>query len=128
MKLNLQYVGQVFRIYAIILDNGRCPVITFLEQLKRDNPASHRSLVLRFQRHADFGASHNKQQSRPITGRNNLFEFKSRQGDRILYFYLSGAKTVLIQGFHKGDPARSEFDKAENIRDQYLREEYGGHK
>ncbi len=126
MKLSLQYRGRIFHILAIDLDNGSCPAVGFLEQVKRRNPASHKSLVNLYMRHADFGHIRNIRKSRAIEGRQNLLEFKSKQGDRLLYFYLSGSRTVLAHGFHKGAPAKAEYDKAEKMRDQYLREVENG--
>ena len=122
MKIELQYRGQKFNIYAIINDDGSIPAVEFLEQLKQSNPASHKSLVAVYKRHADHGQIKNTLKSRFIKGRVNLLEFKSRQGDRILYFYLPNRKTVLTHGFHKGTPAEAEYRRAERIRDQYLRE------
>ena len=120
MILSLQYLGERFNIYAIICDDGSCPAVDFLEQVKQNDLASHRSLVTTFKIHADHGPIMNERKSKYI--RRNLFEFKSTQGDRIIYFYLPDRKTVLTHGFHKGTPAQVEYRKAERIRDQYLRE------
>ncbi|OGO24799.1 MAG: hypothetical protein A2Z28_01550 [Chloroflexi bacterium RBG_16_51_9] len=120
MKIELQYRGQKFNIYAIINDDGRCPSIDFLEQVKQNDPASHKSLVNLYTRHADHGPIKNIRKSRLLRG--NLLEFKSRQGDRILYFYLPAGKTILTNGFHKGVPAETEYRKAERMREQFLRE------
>lgn len=122
MILSLQYLGERFNIYAIICDDGSCPAIDFLEQVKQNDPASHKSLVNIYTRHADHGPIKNIRKSKYVKGRRNLLEFKSKQGDRIIYFYLPDGKTVLTHGFHKGTPAEVEYSKAERIRDQYLRE------
>ena len=122
MKLSKQISGQKFCIYYIVFDDGSCPAGDFLEQLKQNNVASHRSLVILLKRHAEYGQIMNERKSKCIEGRRNLFEFKSSQGDRLTYFYLKGWRTVLIHGFHKGAPAGTEYDRAERIRDQYLRE------
>ncbi len=108
MRSSIQYRGHRFGIYALVLDDGRCPTVEFLAQVKRDDPASHRFLVHRYTAHAESGPSLNREQSRTIAGRENLFEFKSRRGDRLLYFYLPDSVTVLTNGFHKGArPSRS---------------------
>ncbi len=44
MKLSLQYPGQKFDIYAIVLDNGTCPAVDFRDRLKRNNVASYKTL------------------------------------------------------------------------------------
>jgi len=124
MILSLQYRGQEFSIYAIVCNDGSCPAIDFLEQVKQNNPASHKSLVNIYTRHADHGQIRNIRKSRAVEGRRNILEFKSNQGDRLLYFYLPGRKTVLTHGFHKhkGAPTKAEYNKAERMRNQYLKE------
>lgn len=122
MKLSFQYRGQKFDVYAIILDSGECPAIGFLEKLLRNDPDSQATLVRLYVRHADLGAIQNITKSRAIKGKKNLFEFKSKQGDRLLFFYMPGARTVLTHGFHKGDPEQAEYDRGERLRDQYVRE------
>ncbi len=122
MILSLQYRGPEFSIYAIICNDGSCPAIDFLEQVKQNNPASHKSLVSIYTRHADHGQIRNIRKSRAVKGRRSMLEFKSNQGDRLLYFYLPGRKTVLTHGFHKGAPAKAEYNKAERMRNQYLKE------
>lgn len=122
MKLKLQYQGQKFGIYAIVLNNGICPAEEFIAEVSRKNPASNRSLADVVKRHADSGQIRNERKSRAIKGRQGLFEFKSRQGDRLLYFYLPGWKTVFTHGFHKGAPEKAEYSRAQTIKDQYLSE------
>jgi hypothetical protein len=126
MILELQYRGQEFSIYAIVCNDQSRPAVDFLEQVKQNSPASHKSLVNIYKRHADYGPIRNIRKSRYVEGRRNLLEFKSTQGDRLLYFYLPGRKTVLTHGFHKGVSAEAEYDKAERMRDQYLREVENG--
>lgn len=114
--------GKMFNIYAVVLDSGSCPAESFLDQLRRRDQASHRSLINVITRHADHGPLRNKKKSKVIEGRTNLLEFKTHRGDRLVYFYLRDQKTVLTHGFHKGASASGEFDRAEEMRDQYLRE------
>ena len=126
MRLQLEYPGKNFDIYVIVLNNSSCPAIDFLEQLKQTNLASHRSLVNIYQRHADFGQFKNKMKSTPIKGYKGLFEFKSKQGGRLAYFYLPGWKTVLTHGFQKGAVAQDEYSKANTMKNQYLQEVENG--
>ena len=120
MRLQLVKSGSTLSIYAVVLDNGTCPAEDFLELLRQRDKASLRSLVNLLARHAEHGPIRNERKSRAIKGKDNLWEFKTRQGDRIPFFYLAGGKTVLTHGFHKGAPARTEYRKAEAIRDRYL--------
>lgn len=126
MELKCLKTGLIFSIYAVVLNNGSCPVEEFLEQIKQDDLTCHKSLVNILTRHADHGEMRNKKKSRVIEGRRNLLEFKTNQGDRLMYFYLPDRKTVLTHGFHKGAVASIEYDRAETIRDQYLREVENG--
>ncbi len=120
MRLRLLKSGSAFNIYAIVLDDDSCPADDFLKQVKQQDLASHKSLVNILLRHAGHGEIRNKRKSKVIEGRANLLEFKTYQGDRLVYFYLQGSKTVLTHGFHKGVPASAEYDRAEAMRDRYL--------
>ncbi|MBI4330130.1 MAG: type II toxin-antitoxin system RelE/ParE family toxin [Chloroflexi bacterium] len=126
MRLRLEYRGNKFDIYAIVLDNGDCPAVAFKDRLKQEHFASYGSLVHTMKEHADSGPILNITRSRAIKGRSNLFEFKSKRGDRMLYFYLSGRRTVLTHGFHKGDPEKAEYEKAEKMRAQFTMEHKDG--
>jgi hypothetical protein len=126
MKIELQYRGQKFAIYAIVVNDGSCPAIEFLEQLKRNDIASHKSIVNIYRRHAECGPILNIRKSRRIEGHDKLLEFKSKQGARLIYFYLPDGKTVITHGFKKGAPAEEEYDKAEKMRAEYLKEVKNG--
>ncbi len=120
MRIRLQYRGQKNDIYVIERDNGNCPAIEFLDSLKATDPKSHTRLYVLIHRHADIGPIlDDERKCRKITSRENLCEFKSPQGDRLPFFYLSGRRTVITHGFHKGDPEQNEFDKAEALRNTY---------
>jgi hypothetical protein len=69
-----------------------------------------------------YAVIRNYHKSRVIAGRENLLEFKTKRGDRLMYFYLPGHRTILTHGFHKGAVESSEYDRAERIRNQYYRE------
>jgi hypothetical protein len=73
--------------------------------------------------HATAGPLLNEQKSRSL--RDGILEFKSRQGDRLLWFYPPGARgeTIITHGFHKGAPLTTEIERAKRLRDQYLSEE-----
>ena len=66
----------------------------------------------------------NETKSRKLS--EEIYEFKSRQGDRLLYFYPPGRRgeTIVTHGFHKGRPLGVELGRAERLRRQYL-QEYG---
>lgn len=122
MNIELLLRGQKFFIYGLVGNDGSCPILDFLNQLKLENPACHRSIFTVLERHASSGPILNKKKSRSIKGHNDLYEFKSPQGARLPYFYLPGGKTVITHGFKKGSLARVEFKKAANLLNQYLEE------
>jgi|WetSurMetagenome_2_1015567.scaffolds.fasta_scaffold01692_4 hypothetical protein len=122
MKLRTLLNGIKFDIYAIVLDDGMCPSFDFLESLKNTDLASHKSFVNIFRQHADSGPLLNEKKSKVLNDRKNLIEFRTKSGDRIMYFYAPGRKTILTHGFHKGAPESQEYDRAERMRDRYLKE------
>jgi len=120
MNRRLEYAGIKSNVYSVVLDNGRLPAVEFLEELKSRNLPSHKAMVARYQRHADVGPSLNPKHSRPIKGRRGLFEFKTYQGDRLLWFYYPSGGIVLTNGFKKGEPEQDHFAIAERYRDELL--------
>ena len=126
MELRRLKTGLVNSIDAVILNNGDCPAEEFLKLLERNDKASYKALAHILVRHADYGVLRNREKSKVISGRGNLLEFKTRNGDRLIYFFLPGHRTILTHGFHKGAVASAEYNRAEKIRDQYRREVENG--
>lgn len=110
--------GSKFRIFAIVLDDGTCPTEEFLESLKNTDSSSFKSLINLFNRHADYGPILDIEKSRPIETEENLFEFKTRRGARLMYFYCPGGNTIITHGFKKGDPPRPQYNRAINLRER----------
>lgn len=125
MKLQLMTRGRNFSVYAIDLsddpDVPRCPAMEFFGDLRRSAIDSHKSLTAVLNMHAENGPIHNIQRSRPLRGSDGIFEFKSRQGDRIAYFFPAGQRnmTILTHGFHKGANVNREIRRAQSIRSMY---------
>lgn len=120
MDRHLLLEGQAFEIFAVSWSRAgvdHCPVLEFLEEVSEP---SRKSLLSIIQQHADRGPILNVQRSRHLS--NGIFEFKSRQGDRILYFYPEGQRgvTILTHGFRKGVRISTEIDRATNFRTEYL--------
>jgi hypothetical protein len=122
MKIVILFRGQNFNIYGIVLNDGSCPVDDFLEQLRQNDLASHKSIIGILKRHAEAGPIWNPEKSRPVEGYNDLYEFKSTQGARLPYFYMPDKVTIITHGFKKGRPPKLEFDKAADMKMQYLTE------
>jgi hypothetical protein len=101
MRHILLIAGQRFNIYAIVVGQGRashCPASDFIEQMSE---ASRKSMLNVLKQHAMAGSLLNEQKSRSL--RDGIFEFKSRQGDRLLWLYPPGTRgeTVSRTGFTK---------------------------
>jgi hypothetical protein len=121
MILKVLRSGRATTIYSIVLDNGKCPAEDFIQAIGASNKASIKALTNLLIRHADHGQIWDPQKSKRIT-KSGIFEFKTMQGDRLLYFYDLGRKTIVTHGFHKGNPAKQEYRLAEKIKESYLRE------
>lgn len=117
MRRRLLIQGQRFRIHALVLANGDCPAESFIGQMSE---ASRKSMLNVLRQHAEAGPLKNEQKSRFL--KNDIYEFKSRQADRLLFFYPPGTRweTVITHGFHKGGPLNAEIERARRLRDQYL--------
>jgi Phage derived protein Gp49-like (DUF891) len=123
MRRILLIAGQRFNVYAIVVGQGEdshCPANDFIEQMSEP---SRKSMLNVMKQHAMAGPLLNEQKSRSL--RDGILEFKSRQGDRLLWFYPPGARgeTIITHGFHKGAPLTAEIERAKRLRDQYLSEE-----
>lgn len=106
MKLILFHQGRKFAVWAITLNDGTCPAFEFLENLRRNNPASHKNIVATVTRHADTGQIMNERKSRAIEGRRGLFEFKSRQGTGFFISICQAGKQLSPTGSTKARPQR----------------------
>jgi hypothetical protein len=90
---------------------AQCPAEVFLSQLPR---ISRQSLVRTITKHAERGPLKIEAKSRSLG--NGIFEFKTRQGDRLLYFYGGSRTTILTHGFRKGAKVSQERTRAEHMR------------
>ena len=112
--------GTNFDISALIQRRGNeeyCPALEFIDQIAED---SRKSILSVIRLHALAGPILNEQKSRLLE--DGIYEFKSRQGDRLLYFYSSLQRrlTIITHGFHKGARVKAEVDRAKEMRLEYL--------
>ena len=127
MRLQLIIRGSKFDLYAIDLSDSpnrvECPLIDFLEDLGRSTPSAYKSIVAVLQLHADHGPVLNERKSRIVARQSRIFEFKNRQGSRVLYFYPVGVSgvTVMTHGFNKGANLKQELARAERLQSLYYR-------
>ena len=122
MRRKLLIRGHRFSIYAVVFaerESYNCPSEAFIEQMSE---ASRKSMLNVLQQHAMGGPILNEQKSRLL--KDGIFEFKSRQGDRLLWFYSSEGRgdTVITHGFHKGARVNIEIERAKRLREIFLQE------
>ena len=120
MNLALLTEGPAFRIYALNRISGgvsHCPTQEFMDGM---SAASEKSIIKVLQQCVAGGPLSNVQKSRRLDA--DLFEFKSRQGDRLAYFYHPTRRGVIVitHGFSKGARLRNEIDRAHTLRREYL--------
>lgn len=120
MELELIVEGHVPGIYALSrMRSGvkQCPALEFMEGMSE---ASEKSIIKVLQQCVAGGPLSNVQKSRRLDA--DIFEFKSRQGDRLVYFYHPTRRGIIVitHGFSKGARVRTEIDRALALRRKYL--------
>jgi hypothetical protein len=111
-----------FDIFAVNLSGDAiidCPAKRFIDGLK---PKEKKSLVNILNLHAEKGPITNEQKSRKL--RNGIFEFKTQQGSRVLYFYSGRRRTILSHGFPKCKPGELAEEIAKAMRYRAAFEEF----
>ncbi len=113
--------GVKFRISAIDKSDDPfvrdCPAEEFITQM---NESSRNSLTAILKRHKDHGPILNKEKSRLLW--QDIYEFKTRQGDRMYYFYDIGRLTILTHGSikPKAQQLLTEVSRAVSLKDLYF--------
>lgn len=120
MELVLLAEGPAFSVYALSWTRAGvdyCPAQEFIANM---SVASRKSMLGVLRHHATTGPIPNTGKSRLLE--EGIFEFKSRQGDRLLYFYHPWQRrlTLVTHGFRKGARLRTELERAYTLRREYL--------
>ncbi|MGA2445205.1 MAG: type II toxin-antitoxin system RelE/ParE family toxin [Opitutaceae bacterium] len=101
-----------FRIYAIG-ENDSFPVVDFLEDLQQSNEDSYQTLIAVLEYVATQGPIINeKRKSRCVDRKHRIFEFKTKDGNRVLWFYDANSVIICVNGFSKPKPNRLREDIA----------------
>ena len=121
MNLVALVEGASFSVYALSWARGgsdHCPALEFIDGM---SVASRKSMLGVLRHHAETGPIPNTGKSRLLE--EGVFEFKSRQGDRLLYFYHPRRRrlTIVTHGFRKGARLRTEIERSLTLRSEYLR-------
>ena len=121
MRLILIMAGTKFNIFAIDRSSDAaikdCPAEVFIMQMSE---SSKKSLTAILNRHKDHGPILNKEKSLPLS--HDIYEFKTRQGDRMYYFYDIGQLTILTHGSIKPKEQQlsAEVSRAVSLKDLYF--------
>ena len=113
--------GAKFSILAIDRSDDAsvkdCPAEEFITQM---NESSRKSLTAILRRHKDHGPILNKEKSRLLW--QDIYEFKTRQGDRMYYFYDIDRLTILTHGSIKPKEQQlsAEVSRAVSLKDLYF--------
>jgi len=112
MRVRIGWSGQQFEVAT--LDVSADPTrpndaaLDFIQGLNSPGTSNRpdprfKAMVHRIQQHADNGPLTNKEHSRNVG--DDLYEFKTRFGDRVLFFYdrRHRRRTVLVGGCLKSD-------------------------
>lgn len=104
------------------LENDRCPVLEFLQDLKRDGAIDYRKMVARLKLLADNGAPSNEEQCKKLE--DDIWELKAGDGIRILWFYERERLIICTHGFRKKfqKTPPGEIEKARSILQKYRQE------
>jgi len=110
--------GKECDLYAL-QQNNRTELLDFLVELRRSAVREYAKIMTLFTRTADFG---------PLFGvherfkrlQNDIFEFKTHGGVRILCFFDGRSIIVLTNGFKKKKEYADEITRAMNLRMAYL--------
>jgi len=119
MKLR-QVEASVWSILAICDERGACQVQEFLHRLEIDSPTDFDQITAQLRRTAVSGPPQNDRKSRPLA--DKLFEFKTRRGIRIPYFYDEGRVIICTEAMRKPKKAelRVVIMRAQAQRTQYF--------
>jgi hypothetical protein len=99
--LPLDVANPKFRIYALG-DNGTFPTIDFLEQLAAANKDSYDRLMAQLAQVSEHGPiTNDKRKSRILKNDPKIYEFKTKDANRITWFYDKGSVILCTHGFHK---------------------------
>lgn len=117
MRLELVTQGKRYSVWAIVRseDPLDCPAISFLGSL---GESSRKKVANILRLHAEEGIIRNEQKSRFLE--DGIYEFKTTDGVRLLYFYASEQRTILTHGFKKGSKLATEIRRAKRLRKEWI--------
>ena len=98
--MKLQYVQRgIWTILAICDDRGGCLVQEFIDRLETDSQSDYDQVMAQLRWTAVNGPPRNDEKSRPLA--DKIFEFKTRGGIRIPYFYDKDRLVICTEAMRK---------------------------
>lgn len=98
--MKLQRVqSSTWTILAICDDRGGCQVLEFIHRLQAASASDFDQITAQLRRAAAAGPPRNNRKSRPLADR--IFEFKTRGGVRIPYFYDEDRLVICTEAMRK---------------------------
>jgi hypothetical protein len=98
MKLCLMS-RDLWTVLAVYVDEERCDVLDFADQLQRDDPREYARLMRAFDRLSASGPPRNVRRSRALAHR--IFELKTQGSVRVLFFFDEGRVVVCSEAMSK---------------------------
>ena len=98
--MKLQYVQRgIWRILAICDNRGGCVVLEFIDSLETNSRSDYDQVMAQLRWAAVNGPPRNDEKSRPLA--DKIFEFKTRGGIRIPYFYDQDRLVICTEALRK---------------------------
>lgn len=103
--------GKQFTLYALGIGKS-IDLLDFLYEMEKKRPKEAAKMAALFARVLEHGILNNKQKCRSLG--NKLFEFKTRGGLRVVWFWDEGRMIICTHGFEKAQQKtpRREIEKA----------------
>lgn len=118
-------LNTTFVIYGWV-NGGKCLIEEFLVDLKSLSPNDWKRIVSMIARTAEHGPPRDEEQCRALEGdrAEGLFEFKTRGGVRVFWFYDQDRIIICTHGFikKKQKTPPGEIERARLIRRRYFEE------
>jgi phage-related protein len=111
--------GKHLTIFAMG-DGEKVPVLDFIEQMEQKRPKETAKLAALFTRTVEHGIPKDKQKCRTLGSK--LFEFKTRGGLRIVWFWDEDKMVICTHGFSKSTQKtpRGQIERALSMKSDYF--------
>ena len=127
MKTLVIRAGERLTIRAIAFPTGgaerdKCPTLAFFQEQAKLRPGEMVKLGALLKESAKNGPPHNDQKFKDLPGTDDIYEFKTSGGLRLLCFWDEGKLIVATHGYLKGGQKapKNEIQRAERMKRDYF--------